>query len=145
MALSSWITLIASSVLLILLGCSNSLVVRGVFIDAEEPDGKCVVLPCYYFRLIFQSEKVKKINKKAMQAAQQKKHEGHDNHVMSIETISTIVEENNKSDNYNSPVSVFFISSFQKTDHLLHLGISHCFRYDTSHLTPQNVHILIRS
>lgn len=109
MALSSWITLISSSVLLILLGCSNSLVVRGVFIDAEEPDGKCVVLPCYYFRLIFQSEKVKKINKKAMQAAQQKKHEGHDNHVMSIATISTIVEENSKNDSYNSPVSGFFV------------------------------------
>lgn len=144
MALSCWITLISSSVLLILLGCSNSLVARGVFIDAEEPDGKCVVLPCYYFRLIFQSEKVKKINKKAMQAAQQKKHEGHDNHVMSIATISTIVEENNKSDNYNSPVSVFFLS-VHKNRLFTTIGISHCFRYDTSHLTPQNVHILIRS
>lgn len=79
-----------------------------------------------------------------MQAAQQKKHEGHDNHVMSIATISTIVEENNKSDNYNSPVSVFFLS-VHKNRLFTTIGISHCFRYDTSHLTPQNVHILIRS
>lgn len=58
--LSCWITHCVSLILLILLGCSNSLLVRGVFIDAEEPAGKCVVFPCYYLRLIFQREREKK-------------------------------------------------------------------------------------
>lgn len=60
MELSCWITHWFSLILLILLGCSNSLLVRGVFIDAEEPAGKCVVFPCYYLRLIFQHEREKK-------------------------------------------------------------------------------------
>lgn len=37
---------------------------RGVYIDAEEPAGKCVVFPIYYLRLIFQHERAKKISKK---------------------------------------------------------------------------------
>lgn len=43
------------------MGCSNTLLVRGVSIDAEEPDGKCVVFPCYYLRNIFQEDKLKKL------------------------------------------------------------------------------------
>ncbi|KAF5295362.1 hypothetical protein FQR65_LT01552 [Abscondita terminalis] len=62
--LSSWITHWVCLVLLILLKCSNTLLVRGVYIDAEEHAGKCVVFPIYYLRLIFQHERVKKINKK---------------------------------------------------------------------------------
>ncbi|XP_017781763.1 PREDICTED: uncharacterized protein LOC108566416 isoform X2 [Nicrophorus vespilloides] len=58
--LSCWITHWVSLILLILLGCSNSLLVRGVYIDAEEPAGKCVVFPCYYLRLIFQQAREKK-------------------------------------------------------------------------------------
>lgn len=50
-----------SLALLVLLGCANSLVVRGVFIDAEEPDGRCVLLPCYYFRLILQAKQLQKV------------------------------------------------------------------------------------
>ncbi|XP_066151731.1 uncharacterized protein [Euwallacea fornicatus] len=97
MALSCWITLVVSSVSLILLGCSNSIVAKGVFIDAEEPDGKCVVLPCYYFRIIFQSQKIKKINNKKAQIANKQRKQDNtsvDSHVtISITTISTIVEE----------------------------------------------------
>jgi hypothetical protein len=47
-------------VLLILLNCSNSVLVRGVYIDAEEPAGQCVIFPVYYIRLFFQKERTKK-------------------------------------------------------------------------------------
>lgn len=49
-----------SFVLLAMLNCSNSVLVRGVYIDAEEPAGQCVVFPIYYIRLYFQRERVKK-------------------------------------------------------------------------------------
>jgi len=62
--LSSWITHWVCLILLVLLKCSNTLLVRGVYIDAEEPAGKCVVFPIYYLRLIFQHERAKKISKK---------------------------------------------------------------------------------
>ncbi|XP_058060505.1 uncharacterized protein LOC131211153 isoform X2 [Anopheles bellator] len=58
--LSNWITHAVSLVLLILLNCSNSVLVRGVYIDAEEPAGQCVVFPVYYIRLFFQKERNKK-------------------------------------------------------------------------------------
>lgn len=61
--LSDWITHGASLILLILLNCSNSLLVRGVYIDAEEPEGQCVVFPVYYIRLFFQKERTKKENR----------------------------------------------------------------------------------
>ncbi|XP_031335024.1 uncharacterized protein LOC116164911 isoform X2 [Photinus pyralis] len=64
MELSAWITHWVCLILLILLKCSNTLLVRGVYIDADEPAGKCVVFPVYYLRLIFQRERIKKINKK---------------------------------------------------------------------------------
>jgi hypothetical protein len=58
--LSDWITHGVSLVLLILLNCSNSVLVRGVYIDAEEPAGQCVIFPVYYIRLFFQKERTKK-------------------------------------------------------------------------------------
>ncbi|XP_025833802.1 uncharacterized protein LOC108739863 [Agrilus planipennis] len=61
--LSCWITHWVCFILLVLLKCSNSLLVRGVFIDGEEPGGRCVVFPVYYLRLIFEHEKSKKIKK----------------------------------------------------------------------------------
>uniref|UniRef100_A0A1Q3FSF4 Putative conserved plasma membrane protein n=1 Tax=Culex tarsalis TaxID=7177 RepID=A0A1Q3FSF4_CULTA len=65
--LSNWITHVASLLLLILLNCSNSVLVRGVYIDAEEPAGQCVVFPVYYIRLFFQKERTKK-QKKILEA-----------------------------------------------------------------------------
>lgn len=59
--LSCWITYWVCLVLLILLGCSNSLLVRGVYIDAEEPGGECVVFPCHYLRNILANQRRKKI------------------------------------------------------------------------------------
>lgn len=47
-------------IVLALLNCSNSVLVRGVYIDAEEPAGQCVVFPVYYIRLFFQKERSKK-------------------------------------------------------------------------------------
>lgn len=49
-----------SFLLLALLNCSNSVLVRGVYIDAEEPAGQCVIFPVYYIRLFFQKERTKK-------------------------------------------------------------------------------------
>jgi hypothetical protein len=51
---SYWITHAGCLLLLMLINCSNSVLVRGVYIDAEEEGGKCVVFPCYYLRLFFQ-------------------------------------------------------------------------------------------
>ncbi|XP_031623852.1 uncharacterized protein LOC116341117 isoform X2 [Contarinia nasturtii] len=45
---------------LAMLNCSNSVLVRGVFIDAEEPMGQCVIFPVYYIRLFVQKERTKK-------------------------------------------------------------------------------------
>lgn len=43
-----------------MLNCSNSVLVRGVYIDGAEPGGQCVVFPVYYIRLFFQKERTKK-------------------------------------------------------------------------------------
>ncbi|XP_011310790.1 uncharacterized protein fusl isoform X1 [Fopius arisanus] len=59
-ALSCWITHIGCFLFLGLLNCSNSILVRGVYIDAEEEEGKCVVFPCHYLRLFFKIEREKK-------------------------------------------------------------------------------------
>lgn len=58
--LSDLVTHAASIILLALLNCSNTVLVRGVYLDAEEPDGQCVVFPVYYIRLFFQKERLKK-------------------------------------------------------------------------------------
>lgn len=58
--LSDLVTHGVSILLLALLNCSNTVLVRGVYIDAEEPDGQCVVFPVYYIRLFFQKERLKK-------------------------------------------------------------------------------------
>lgn len=51
---------VTSFVLLLLLNCANSILVRGVYIDAEEPGGQCVIFPIYYVRLYFQKERARK-------------------------------------------------------------------------------------
>ncbi|XP_055387283.1 uncharacterized protein LOC129615897 isoform X1 [Condylostylus longicornis] len=57
---SCWLSHSVSFMLLILLNCSNSVLVRGVYIDCEEPNGECVVFPIQYVRLFFQKERLKK-------------------------------------------------------------------------------------
>lgn len=61
--LGDFISHTGSFVLLALLNCSNSVLVRGVYIDAEEPNGQCVVFPIYYIRLFFEKERTKKQQK----------------------------------------------------------------------------------
>lgn len=46
-----------------MLNCSNSVLVRGIYVDAEEPGGQCVVFPIFYVRLFFQKERLKKQQK----------------------------------------------------------------------------------
>ncbi|KAJ8674234.1 hypothetical protein QAD02_005496 [Eretmocerus hayati] len=58
--LSNFMTHLGCFLFLMLLNCSNSVLVRGVYIDAEEPDGKCIDFPCRYLRLFFQAEREKK-------------------------------------------------------------------------------------
>lgn len=43
-----------------MLNCSNSVLVRGVYIDGAELGGQCVIFPVYYIRLFFQKERTKK-------------------------------------------------------------------------------------
>ncbi|XP_013196663.1 uncharacterized protein LOC106139712 [Amyelois transitella] len=66
---SNWCSHVISLSLLILLNCSNSVLVRGVYIDAEEPAGECVVFPCHYLRLYFHKERTKKRHRRALAAA----------------------------------------------------------------------------
>ncbi|XP_046740064.1 uncharacterized protein LOC124407693 isoform X2 [Diprion similis] len=58
--LSCWITHLGCFVFLVLLNCSNSILVRGVYIDGYEDGGQCVVFPCHYLRLFFKIEREKK-------------------------------------------------------------------------------------
>ncbi|XP_030746649.1 uncharacterized protein LOC115875359 isoform X3 [Sitophilus oryzae] len=55
--LSCWISHWVPMMILMIMGCSNSVLVRGVCIDCEEPDGTCVVFPCNYLKVIFKEEK----------------------------------------------------------------------------------------
>ncbi|GBO98438.1 hypothetical protein EVAR_74_1 [Eumeta japonica] len=67
--LSNWLSHGVSLALLMLLNCSNSILVRGVYIDAEEPAGECVVFPCHYLRLYFHKQRTKKRHRQALAAA----------------------------------------------------------------------------
>lgn len=102
--LSCWITHWVCLGLLILLGCSNSLLVRGVYIDAEEPSGKCVVFPCYYLRVLFQEERIKKTNPKVqLEGVNSSKPEtdgtkgGHEiNHISAVEQPEQNCKQNHR-------------------------------------------------
>lgn len=58
--MSNLITHFVSFIFLAMLNCSNSVLVRGVFVDAEEPAGQCVIFPVHYIRLFVQKERTKK-------------------------------------------------------------------------------------
>ncbi|XP_063236123.1 uncharacterized protein LOC134538621 [Bacillus rossius redtenbacheri] len=59
--LSNWLSFSISLLLLMFMNCSNSILVRGVYIDGEEEGGKCVVFPCYYLRLYFQNKRKERL------------------------------------------------------------------------------------
>lgn len=58
---SNWISHVLPFLLLVLLNSANSILVRGVYIDAEEEGGQCVEFPIYYLRLFFQNRRRKKL------------------------------------------------------------------------------------
>ncbi|XP_014250214.1 uncharacterized protein LOC106667066 isoform X1 [Cimex lectularius] len=58
--LSNILTHAFSFLLLVLINSSNSILVRGVYVDAQEDGEQCVDFPCYYIRLFFQSRQKKK-------------------------------------------------------------------------------------
>ncbi|XP_075224768.1 transmembrane protein fuseless isoform X1 [Lycorma delicatula] len=59
--MSYWVTHVACFLLLVFINSSNSILVRGVYIDAEEDGAQCVDFPCYYLRLFFQARRRKKL------------------------------------------------------------------------------------
>ncbi|XP_050297774.1 uncharacterized protein LOC126737102 isoform X2 [Anthonomus grandis grandis] len=42
----------------IIIGCSNTLLVRGVYKDAKEPNGECVVFPCKFLEITLAQENI---------------------------------------------------------------------------------------
>lgn len=82
------ITHSVSFLFLALLNCSNSVLVRGVYIDAEEPAGQCVIFPVYYIRLFFQKERTKK-QKKILNALENIDHQNNNTTSLLIEKPTT--------------------------------------------------------
>lgn len=64
---------LGSFIVLALLNCSNTVLVRGVYIDAEEPEGQCVIFPIYYIRLFFQKERSRK-QKRVLESVEKGEH-----------------------------------------------------------------------
>lgn len=62
--------------LLVLINSSNSILVRGVYIDGEEAGSQCVDFPCYYLRLFFQSKRKKKLLREAAKRQSGRRSEG---------------------------------------------------------------------
>lgn len=58
--LSYWLTHVIPFLILAALKCSNSILVRGVYIDADGPGGQCVDIPIHYVKLHFQRERTKR-------------------------------------------------------------------------------------
>lgn len=58
--LSYWLTHLIPFLVLAALKCSNSILVRGVFIDAEGTPDECVTIPINYVKLHFERERKKK-------------------------------------------------------------------------------------
>ncbi|ERL91946.1 uncharacterized protein LOC109543053 [Dendroctonus ponderosae] len=54
--LSCKITHLVGFMFLVILNCSNSTLVRGVYTDGQESNGECVVFPCQYLRILLEQE-----------------------------------------------------------------------------------------
>ncbi|XP_047120508.1 uncharacterized protein LOC124803366 [Schistocerca piceifrons] len=83
--LGCWVCATLPLLLLMLLGCGNSVLVRGVFIDGEEPGGRCIIFPCKYLRAYLQDRKQKKREKRRQQLAEQMVNSA--NHATSLPTF----------------------------------------------------------
>ncbi|XP_005189398.2 uncharacterized protein LOC101888447 [Musca domestica] len=58
--LSYWLTHVIPFLILAALKCSNSILVRGVYLDADGVGGECVDIPIHYVRLHFERERKKR-------------------------------------------------------------------------------------
>ncbi|XP_055600468.1 uncharacterized protein LOC129749513 isoform X2 [Uranotaenia lowii] len=119
--LSDWITHIVSLLLLILLNCSNSVLVRGVYIDAEEPAGECVVFPVYYIRLFFQKERSKK-QRKLLESLSRASDYNNVSSVLLEKKPAKIVEQNHQISRNLEAVPLTILDS-DKTKGDLHISL----------------------
>ncbi|CAH1118921.1 unnamed protein product [Phaedon cochleariae] len=84
-----WITHWVTVIVLILCGASNSLLVKGVDIDAEEEGGECVNFQIYFFRSIYHKKKQKwKPSEMNLQVNHKDEITADSNHTVTIATIS---------------------------------------------------------
>lgn len=60
--LSYWLTHVIPFLILAALKCSNSILVRGVYLDADGSGEECVEIPIHYVRLHFERERKKRTN-----------------------------------------------------------------------------------
>lgn len=54
--LSCIISHLVGFMFLVILNCSNSTLVRGIYTDGKESNGECVVFPCHYLRIILEQQ-----------------------------------------------------------------------------------------
>ncbi|KAI5639909.1 fuseless domain-containing protein [Phthorimaea operculella] len=71
--LANWMTHFVSLFALVLLNCFNTVLVRGVYFDAEEPADECMVFPCHYIRIHYQRRKMRKKFRDAISTAEKNK------------------------------------------------------------------------
>lgn len=66
--ITSWCCHVLSLLVLIGLNCFNTVLVRGVYFDDEEPSDEAVVFPCHYIRIYYHRRKMRKKFEKATDA-----------------------------------------------------------------------------
>lgn len=71
------------------------MLVRGVYVDAEEPAGQCVIFPVYYIRLFFQKERTRK-QKRLLDALEKGDHNASLLDKSSVTAGATIVKSSQK-------------------------------------------------
>ncbi|XP_049868406.1 uncharacterized protein LOC126368447 [Pectinophora gossypiella] len=71
--IANWATHFVSLVVLVLLNCFNTVLVRGVYFDAEEPEDECMVFPCHYIRIYYHRRKMRKKFRNAINNAEKNK------------------------------------------------------------------------
>ncbi|XP_034256969.1 uncharacterized protein LOC117654443 isoform X3 [Thrips palmi] len=119
---SYWISHLLPFLLLVLLNSANSILVRGVYIDAEEEGGQCVEFPIYYLRLFFQNRRRKKLMR---QHALGKRPPGSHK--------TTLLDNNHQQNHSPSPPSSRKSSKEQPLQPCLSHGLSHGMSHPHHH------------
>lgn len=122
---SYWISHLLPFLLLVLLNCANSSLVRGVYIDAEEEGGQCVEFPIYYLRLFFQNRRRKKLMRQ--HALGKRPSGGSSTHK------STLLDNNHQQNHSPSPPSSRKSSKEQPLQPCLSHGLSHGMSHPHHH------------